>query len=148
MKMLFKFLGKHLSLKQKMKHCPKITQNGLTKTVIERSKNLKQPETILIEIKEMELEHYSPEQELDITEYSKRQKHVIKNEGQRLENIAKSQPNKFWKSLKKCYSTKKQNENDIKLEDLHQHFNTHLGQTTNRTNVTDDVNQMHIEDVE
>ena len=79
-----------------MKHCPKITQNGLTKTVIERSKNLKQPKTILIEIKRMKLEHYSPEQELEITEYDKMQKTRYKiNEGQRLENIAKSQPRKF-----------------------------------------------------
>ena len=71
-------MGKHSPLKQKMKHCPKIIQSGLSKTVLERSKNLKQSETILIEIKRMKLEHYSPEQELDITEYDKKQNHVIK----------------------------------------------------------------------
>ena len=50
------------------------------------------------------------------------------SEGQRLEHIAKSQPRKFWKSLKKCYNKPKTNKNDVKIEDLYEHFNTLLGQ--------------------
>ena len=48
-------------------------------------------------------------------------------EGQRLENIAQTQPKQFWKSIKKCYSKPKNNTN-IKLEDLYDHFNSLLGQ--------------------
>ena len=56
------------------------------------------------------------------------------NVGQRLEKIAKSQPRKFWKSLKKCYNNPKSNTNDIKMEDLHEHFNTLLGQEPDNIN--------------
>ena len=50
------------------------------------------------------------------------------SEGQRLEKIAKTQPKKFWKSIKKCYHKSKDNNNNIKLDDLYDHFNNLLGQ--------------------
>lgn len=50
------------------------------------------------------------------------------NEGQRLENIAKTQPKKFWKTLKKCSKKSDNKSNEVKIEDLYDHFNTLLGQ--------------------
>ena len=50
------------------------------------------------------------------------------SEGQRLGNIAKTQPKKFWKSLKKSINKSKHINNDIKIEDLYNHFNNLLGQ--------------------
>ena len=50
------------------------------------------------------------------------------NEGQRLENIAKTQPKTFWKSLKKSINKSKPNSGEIKIEDLYNHFNDLLGQ--------------------
>lgn len=50
------------------------------------------------------------------------------NEGQRLENIVKSQPRNFWKSLKKCYTKPQNKNNDVKLDNLYDHFNNLLGQ--------------------
>ena len=43
---------------------------------------------------------------------------------------------------------KKNSENDIKLDYLHTHFNTLLRKTSDDTDLTDDINQVHIEDVE
>ena len=43
-------------------------------------------------------------------------------EGQRLENIAKSQPKRFGNHSKKCYTKTKDSKNDISLEHLHSHF--------------------------
>ena len=62
-----------------------------------------------------------------------------KMEEQRLENIAKSQPKKVWKSLKKCYTKPKHSNNDINLENLPSHFKDLLGQIpeNNHTNEQD-----------
>ena len=72
------------------------------------------------------------------------------NEGQRLEKIAKSQPRKFWKSLKKCYSKRKNNSSDIKLDDLYEHFSNLLGQqdqdNANDINITINADNDMIED--
>ena len=70
------------------------------------------------------------------------------NEGQRLDKIARSQPHKFWKSLKKCYNNPKNNTNAIKMENLHEHFNTLLGQEPDNINVTNNDDEGQIEDNE
>ena len=60
------------------------------------------------------------------------------NEGKKLENIAKKQPRKFWKSLKKCYKKSQTGNNDVKIDDFFDHFNTLLGQNPdNNENDTD-----------
>ena len=56
-----------------------------------------------------------------------KQKFKLK-EGQRLENIAKTKPKQFWKSIKKCYNKSKNSKNNVKLDDLYDHFNSLLGQ--------------------
>ena len=72
------------------------------------------------------------------------------NECQSLEKLAKSQPRKFWKSLKKCYSKRQNNSSDIKLDDLYDHFRYLLGQqerdNANDINVTNSANNDMIED--
>lgn len=66
------------------------------------------------------------------------------NEGQRLENIAKVQPKKFWKSIKRCY-TKPANKNiDVDIKDLYNHFNTLLGQVPENYN----ANNVEFQDVQ
>ena len=62
------------------------------------------------------------------------------NEGRRLEKIAKTQPRKFWKSLKTSINKTKQNNNDIKIEDLYNHFNDLLGQNLD----SDEINETEI----
>lgn len=69
------------------------------------------------------------------------------NEGKRLESIAKSEPRKFWKSLKKGYNKPKPKNNDIKIENLFDHFNTLLGQDTD-TLFNDTQFPQHLNDVE
>ena len=67
-----------------------------------------------------------------------------RSEGQRLENIAKTKPRKFWKSLKKCY--KNQNNNDsINTDDLFNHFN---GQNINNgdNNANDNTEFPNLQD--
>lgn len=59
------------------------------------------------------------------------------NEGKKLENIAKTQPRKFWKSLKKCYKKPQTGNNNIKIDELYNHFNTLLSQEPE--NFTDDT---------
>ena len=56
-----------------------------------------------------------------------------------MESIAKTQPKKFSKSLKKSISKSKPNSGDIKIEDLYNHFNDLLGQNedTNEANETE-----------
>ena len=61
-----------------------------------------------------------------------------KNEGQRLENIAKTQPKKFWKSVKKCYTKSKSSNEDITLEKLHDHFKTLLGDIPDTNNLNEE----------
>ena len=61
----------------------------------------------------------------------KAKKYFTFNEGKRLENIAKTQPRKFWKSLKKCHNNSKDAKTYIKLEDLYEHFNELYGDTVN-----------------
>ena len=54
-------------------------------------------------------------------------KHRV-NEGKKLNQIAKTQPRKFWTSLKKSYNKKVRNEKDIEINDLFEHFNTLFGE--------------------
>ena len=70
------------------------------------------------------------------------------NEGERLEKIAKSQPRKFWKSIKKCYSKPKNTGNDIKIDDLYNHFNTLLDQEPESINQMNNIDENNIEDFE
>ena len=72
---------------------------------------------------------------------------VKMNEGHRLEKIAKSQPRKFWKSLKSVIIILKIT-NDIKMEDLYEHFHTLLGQEPDNINVTNNDDEEQIEDNE
>ena len=70
-----------------------------------------------------------------------------RSEGQRLENIAKTKPRKFWKLLKKCY--KNQNNNDsINTDDLFNHFNDLFGQNINNgdNNVNDNTEFPNLQD--
>ena len=68
------------------------------------------------------------------------------NESKRLENIAKTQPRKFWKSIKKCYNKTKGPKDSINIDDLYEHFNELLGQNVDDnengnmdfTNISDD----------
>ena len=69
------------------------------------------------------------------------------NEGRRLENIEKTQPKKFWKSLKRSINKTKTNSNDIKIEDLYNHFNNLLGQNE-ASNETEETEIPIIEDIE
>ena len=46
------------------------------------------------------------------------------NAGQRLGNMAKTQPRKLWKTLKKCYKKSNNKTNEVKLDDLYDHFNS------------------------
>ena len=59
------------------------------------------------------------------------------NEGQRLENIAKLQPKKFWKSIKRCYTKPASKNIDVDMKDLYNHFNTLLGQVPENNNAND-----------
>ena len=71
------------------------------------------------------------------------------SDGKRLESIAKSQPRKFSKSLKKDYNKPKPKNNDIEIENLFDHFNTLLGQDTdtlfNDTQFPQNVNDMELD---
>ena len=69
------------------------------------------------------------------------------SEGQRLGNIAKTQPKKFWKSLKKSINKSKHTNNDIKIEDLYNHFNNLLGQN-DESNENNETEIPNIEDLE
>ena len=70
-------------------------------------------------------------------------------EGRRLVQIAKSQPRKFWKSLEKCYNKPKTDKNDIKIEDIYEHFNTLLGQDLDdRKVMNNDDNERQTDDYE
>ena len=68
------------------------------------------------------------------------------NESKRLENIAKTQPRKFWKSIKKCYNKTNGPKDSINIDDLYEHFNELLGQNQDDnengnmdfTNISDD----------
>ena len=52
------------------------------------------------------------------------------NEGKCLGPIANSKPRQFWKSLKQCYNKSQNDLNNIKMNDLYEHFNTLLSQDT------------------
>ena len=76
----------------------------------------------------------------------KAKKNFKLNEGKKLENIAKTQPRKFWKSLKKCNNNLKNTDNDIKLDDLYKHFDELYGDNANNEN--DDLDFHDIQDNE
>ena len=65
-------------------------------------------------------------------------KHKV-NEGKKLNQIAKTQPGKFWISLKRCYNTKAKSESSIEINELFQHFSTLLGE--NVENINNNNNQ-------
>ena len=47
----------------------------------------------------------------------------MRNEAMKLENIAKSEPQNFWKSIKKSYNQEKNNQDSpIKIQDFYEHF--------------------------
>ena len=62
------------------------------------------------------------------------------SEGQRLENIAKTKPRKFWNALKKCYNKPNKGNYDINTEDLFNHFNDLLGQNVDNNDDTEFYN--------
>lgn len=68
------------------------------------------------------------------------------NEGKRLGSIANSKPRQFWKSLKQCYNKSQNNMNNIKMNDLYEHFNTLLSQDSDV--IVDNQDFQIIEDID
>lgn len=85
-----------------------------------------------------------------LTKYNRirqRAKRLFKmNEGKRLGSIANSKPRQFWKSLKQCYNKSQNNMNNIKMNDLYEHFNTLLSQDSDV--IVDNQDFQIIEDID
>ena len=74
----------------------------------------------------------------------------MRNEAIKLENIAKSEPRNFWKSIKKSYNQEKNNQDSpIKIQDFYEHFeDLYENVNINDRNDNSDSNTTHIADVE
>lgn len=49
-------------------------------------------------------------------------------EGQRINNLAKKQPRKFWKNIKSTFKKSSENSTSLTVEDLHDHFKSVFGE--------------------
>ena len=64
------------------------------------------------------------------------------SEGQWINNLAKSEPRRFWKNIKKSYKKTNAEADKLDVKDLHDHFQSIFGeQYADHTNVEPDLNQ-------
>ena len=80
------------------------------------------------------------------TKYNRVKKKALKNfrlrEGIRLNDMAKSEPRKFWKKLKRSYKKKNMEAKNLNIQDLHDHFKNMFGEMPSEQNDTEpDIHQ-------
>lgn len=77
-----------------------------------------------------------------------KQNHKIK-EGRRINDLAKTEPRKFWKNVKKSYKKTTAEADSSNVEDMHDHFENMFGeQSHNDDNIEPELNQNYCKELD
>lgn len=70
-------------------------------------------------------------------------------EGRRINNLAKSNPRKFWKNINRTYKKSSPTPDSLTVDELYNHFENVFGeQSLNPDNIEPDINQSYSEDLD